>query len=195
MMAQLLVEEKKWTYHDYLDLEDGKRYEILGGRLIMMAPAPEANHQFISARMEFLFMKFVESHDLGYVLDAPTDVILDAENIVQPDILFIAKDKKHIIRKRGVFGPPDLVVEILSPSTQYKDVFEKKNLYEGFKVREYWMVNPYMKSIEVLSLNENGIYALFSEGYMDEGGNRVVQSRVLKDFSVDLSEVFKEDFL
>lgn len=189
------VEEKKWTYNDYLNLEDGNRYEILGGRLIMMTPAPEANHQFISARLEFLFMGFVETNDLGYVLDAPTDVVLDAENIVQPDILFIAKDKKHIIRKRGVFGPPDLIVEILSPSTQYKDVFEKKDLYERFKVREYGVVNPYMKSIEALSLNESGIYTLFSEGYMDEGGNRVIRSKVLEGFSMDLSEVFKEDFL
>ena len=94
-----------------------------------------------------------------------------------------------------MFGAPELVVEILSPSTQYKDVFEKKNLYERFRVKEYWMVNPYMKSIEVLSLNKNGVYTLFSEGYMDEGGNRVIRSKVLKDFSIDLCEVFKEYFL
>jgi len=194
-MTQILVEEKRWTYDDYLNLEDEKRYEIIGGKLIMMSPSLETNHQFISARLEFLFMRFVESNDLGYVLDAPADVILDAENIVQPDILFIAKDNRHIIKKRGVFGTPDLVVEILSPSTQYKDVFEKKNLYERFKVKEYWIVNPYMKSIEVLSLNENGIYTLFSEGYMDEGGNRVILSKFLKDFSIDLCEVFKEDFM
>lgn len=194
-MTQIPVKEKRWTYNDYLNLADEKRYEIIGGRLIMMSPAPETNHQFVSARLEFLFMKFVESNDLGYVLYAPTDVILDAENIVQPDIFFIAKDNRHIIKKRGVFGSPGLVVEILSPSTQYKDVFEKKNLYERFKIKEYWMVNPYMKSIEVLTLNENGIYTLFSEGYMDEGGNRVILSKMLKDFSIDLCEVFKEDFL
>ena len=194
-MTQILTEEKKWTYSDYLNLEDEKRYEIIGGRLIMMSPAPETNHQFISARLGFSFIRFVEPSGLGYILHAPTDVILDAENIVQPDILFIAKDSKHIIKKRGVFGAPELVVEILSPSTQYKDVFEKKNLYERFRVKEYWMVNPYMKSIEVLSLNENGVYTLFSEGYMDEGGNRVIRSKVLKDFYIDLCEVFKEYFL
>ena len=194
-MTQILTEEKKWTYNDYLNLEDEKRFEIIGGRLIMMSPAPETNHQLISARLGFSFIRFVEPNGLGYILYAPTDVILDAENVVQPDILFIAKDNKHIIKKRGVFGAPELVVEILSPSTQYKDVFEKKNLYERFRVKEYWMVNPYMKSIEVLSLNENGVYTLFSEGYMDEGGNRVIRSKVLKDFSIDLCEVFKEYFL
>ena len=100
-MTQILTEEKKWTYNDYLNLEDEKRFEIIGGRLIMMSPAPETNHQLISARLGFSFIRFVEPNGLGYILYAPTDVILDAENVVQPDILFIAKDNKHIIKKRG----------------------------------------------------------------------------------------------
>lgn len=189
-----ILEEKRWTYEDYLHLADDKRYEILGGKLFIMTPAPEFNHQLISARLQFSIMQFVESKNLGYVVDAPTDVILDEENVVQPDILFISRENKDIIKKKGVFGPPDLVVEIVSPSTQYRDVYEKKDLYAKFKIKEYWIVNPYMKCIEVLSLNEKGVYVLFSEGYMDEGGNRTVQSRVLKDFILDLGEVFKESF-
>ncbi len=192
-MAQI-IEEKRWTYEDYLHLTDDKRYEILGGRLSMMVPAPEFNHQLISARLQFLIMHFVESKVLGYVVDAPTDVVLDEENVVQPDILFISRENKDTIKKKGVFGPPDLVVEIVSPSTQYRDVYEKKDLYARFKVKEYWIVNPYMKCIEVLSLNEKGTYVLSSEGYMDEGGNRTIQSTVLKDFALDLGKVFKEDF-
>lgn len=188
-----IIEEKRWTYEDYLHLTDDKRYEILGGKLFMMTPAPEFSHQLISARLQFLIMQFVESKGLGYVVDAPTDVVLDEENVVQPDILFISKENKAIIRKKGVFGPPDLVVEIVSPSTQYRDVYEKKDLYARFQVKEYWIVNPYMKCIEVLSLNEKGTYALFSEGYMDEGGNRTVKSKVLQDFILDLGEVFKEE--
>lgn len=189
-----IIEEKKWTYEDYLNLADDKRYEILGGRLSMMVPAPEFNHQLISARLQFLIMRFVEKKGLGYVVDAPTDVVLDEVNVVQPDILFISRENKDIIKKKGLFGPPDLVVEIVSPSTQYRDVYEKKDLYAWFQVKEYWIVNPYMKCIEVLSLNEKGAYVLFSEGYMEEGGNRMIQSKVLKDFILDLEEVFKEDF-
>lgn len=85
-------------------------------------------------------------------------------------------------------------MEIVSPSTQYRDVYEKKDLYARFQVKEYWIVNPYTRRIEVLSLNEQGIYILFSEGYMDEGGNRTIQSKVLKDFTLHLGDVFKEDF-
>lgn len=114
--------------------------------------------------------------------------------MVQPDILFVSRKNKGVIRKKGVFGPPDLVVEIVSPSTQYRDVYEKRDLYARFKVKEYWIVNPYMKYIEVLSLDEKGVYMLFSEGYMDEGGNRIITSMVLKDFTLDLGEIFKEDF-
>ncbi|NUO09096.1 MAG: Uma2 family endonuclease [Candidatus Brocadia sp.] len=188
------LDEKRWTYEDYLHLADDKRYEILKGKLSMMTPAPEFNHQRIAMRLAVKFYLFVEKYGLGYVVDAPTDVILDEENVVQPDILFISNKNKDIIRKKGVFGPPDLVVEIVSPSTQYRDVYEKKDLYARFQIKEYWIVNPYMKCIEVLSLNEKGAYALFSEGYTDEGENRMIKSAVLKDFIVDLGEIFKGDF-
>lgn len=189
-----IIGEKRWTYEDYLHFADDKRYEILGGKLSLMIPAPEFNHQLISARLEFLIMQFVEAKGLGYVVTAPTDIVLDEENVVQPDILFISTENKDIIKKKGVFGPPDLVIEIVSPSTQYRDVYEKKDLYARFKVKEYWIVNPYMKCIEVLSLNEKGVYTLFSEGYMDEGGHGTIKSKVLKDFIVNLEEVFKECF-
>lgn len=189
-----ILAKKRWTYEDYLNLADDKRYEILGGKLSMMTPAPEFNHQLISARLQFFIMRFVEARGLGYVVDAPTDVVLDEENVVQPDILFISRENKDLIKKKGVFGPPDLVVEIVSPSTQYRDVHEKKDLYARFQVKEYWIVNPYMKCIEVLSLNEKDAYALFSEGYMDEGGNRTLQSKVLKGSALDWGEVFTEEF-
>lgn len=186
-----ITEEKKWTYEDYLELEDDKRYEIIGGRLLM-TPSPEFNHQLISARLEFLLMKFVEEKGLGYVVHAPTDIVLDRDNVVQPDILFILKENKGIIQKRGIFGPPDIVIEIVSPSSQYRDIYKKKGLYEKFRIKEFWLVNPYMKSVEVLILNEQGFYELFSEGYMEEGESKVIKSIVLKDFEIDLKEIFRE---
>jgi Uma2 family endonuclease len=87
--------------------------------------------------MQFLIMRFVEKKDFGYLVDAPTDVVLDEVNVVQPDILFISRENRAIIKKKGGFGPPDLIVEIVSPSTQHRDVYEKKDLYATFKVKEY----------------------------------------------------------
>jgi len=188
-----LVTEKRWIYEDYLKLEDDKRYEITGGKLYMV-PAPDFTHQYLSANIEFLMRKFVEEKGLGYVVDAPTDVVLDEENIVQPDILFISRGNKGIIKKKGIFGAPDLVVEIVSTSSQYRDTFEKKELYERFKVKDYWIVNPYMKGIEVLAPDDKGRYTLFSEGYMEEGKNKSVKSKVMDGFELDLGEVFKEEF-
>ena len=188
-----IVEEKRWTYKDYLCLEDEKRHEILGGKLFMMTPASEFNHQRISIALATKLYSCAEKQGIGYVVSAPTDVVLDEENVVQPDIIFISKENKDIIRKRGVFGPPDIVVEIVSPSTQYNDTNEKKDLYAKSGVKEYWIVNPYMKHIEVFSLDGKGGYKLSSEGYMDEGGNTTIRSRILKGLVINLAEVFKEN--
>jgi Uma2 family endonuclease len=188
-----LVTEKRWNYEDYLKLEDDKRYEIVGGKLYMV-PAPDFFHQYLSANIEFLMRKFIEEKALGYVVYAPTDVILDEENIVQPDILFISKENKGVIKKKGIFGAPDLVVEIVSTSSQYMDTFEKKELYEKFKIKEYWIVSPYMKGTEILSLNEKGKYALFSESYLEEGKAKSVKSKVLDGFELNLEDVFREEF-
>ena len=95
-----IVEEKKWTYDNYLKLEDDKRYEILGGKLFMMTPAPEFNHQRISIIIATKIYSFVEKHGLGYIVSAPTDVVLDEENVVKPDILFISKENKDFIKKK-----------------------------------------------------------------------------------------------
>lgn len=193
-MPPIMIEQKKWTYEDYLNLDDEKRYEIMAGKLKMMTPAPGSNHQWISGKLEYLIRKFLEGKNLGYVMDAPLDVVLDAENVVQPDIVFISRQKREIIKKKGIFGSPDLLIEIISPSSQYRDTYEKKDLYAKYKVKEYWIVNPYIKGVEVLTLNEHDNYALFSEGYLEENVKRSVESMVLKGFVVDLNEVFKEEF-
>ena len=178
------VTEKKYTYADYLLIEDEKRYEIYEGELIMV-PAPATKHQKISWKIEFIMGGFVEENKLGDIFHAPTDVVLAEDVIVQPDILFISKERGDIIKPQAVMAPPDLVVEIASPSTTYYDTVKKRGLYQRFGVKEFWLVFPEEKAIEVMTLEE-GIYREFASAK----GSGKVKSKVLAGLDVDLMEVF-----
>ena len=130
---------KKMTYNDYAAIDDGKRYELINGELIM-CPAHSFNHQLSSSDLELLLKLFVKKHKLGWIVDAPTDVILDDNNTVQPDILFISKKNRYKIDEDGgVHGATDLVVEVISPSSKKMDRQIKKDLYEKYGVLEYWI--------------------------------------------------------
>jgi Uma2 family endonuclease len=148
----------KFTYQDYLLLSDERRYEILEGDLCMV-PAPDVYHQRVSRKLEVALIEHVERHDLGEILDAPCDVVLSQENVVQPDILFVSKDRLGIIGKPNIQGPPDLVIEIVSESTRSKDADIKRKLYAKYGVREYWIVDPAAKTVEVLTWSETGYVA------------------------------------
>jgi len=115
---------QKFTYQDYLNLpDDGKRYEVINGELIIVA-APNTLHQIASGNLEFALRTFLTKHKIGKIFDAPIDVVLSDNNVVQPDILFIAKNNYHIITEKNISGAPDLIIEILSPTTAYYDLFE-----------------------------------------------------------------------
>lgn len=147
----------RFTYDDYKRLPDDERYEVIEGELLV-TPAPNFRHQRILSHLHFRLYAHVEAEGLGMVVAAPTDVILDAVNVVQPDLLFVGKDRLTIIdTKGGVHGAPDLVVEILSPSTAGRDQVAKRKLYGDFGVREFWIVDPDAQSIEVLTLCEGGL--------------------------------------
>lgn len=147
----------KFTYEDYKNLPESEteRYELLEGELVMV-PSPSFEHQSISRNLGFLLWEFVSRHDLGIVLNAPFDVVLGEENVVQPDILFVSKARRRIIREEEIRGAPDLVVEILSPSTGGRDRTIKKKLYARHGVKEYWLVDPGEETIEVLALGRQG---------------------------------------
>jgi Uma2 family endonuclease len=95
-MTPVIDEKKKYTYEDYLKTPDDKRYELVEGELLM-TPSPATKHQRISRELEFEILKFVKANNLGEVFDAPCDVYLDNENVVQPDIFFISKERLNII--------------------------------------------------------------------------------------------------
>jgi Uma2 family endonuclease len=139
----------KLTYEDYCLLpDDGRRHEIIDGEHYVN-PAPNIPHQRISRKIVFTLTQHVEQHDLGEVFYAPCDVVLSAFDVVEPDILFVSKARRHIIGTANIQGAPDLVVEILSPSSrQYDEVFKLKR-YDAAGVAEYWIVDPDAETIVV----------------------------------------------
>jgi Uma2 family endonuclease len=183
-MTQTAVEKNKFTYADYLKTPDDKRYELIEGDLIM-TPSPVTAHQRISGKIEFELRKHVLAHDLGEVFDAPLDVYLDDENVFQPDIMFISKDRARIIGEKNIQGAPDLVIEILSESTAYKDMVQKKKLYAKFGVKEYWIVTPEEASITIY-LPQN---AVFQPAYT-YSGDEVLESPSLPGLGMPVKVVF-----
>ena len=178
-------QEKVWTYEDYLRLEDDKRYEVINGRLKEM-PAPTPLHQDVMMEIALIMRVFARKEGRGKVLPSPIDVVLGDRYVLQPDIVFISKDRLGIIGDKAIMGPPDLVVEIISPATVRRDTVVKKGIYERFGVKEYWIVYPEEKVVEVWVLNDEGKYDLFN---VAEGEGRV-KSKVLEGLEIDLKEVF-----
>ncbi|MCR4291807.1 MAG: Uma2 family endonuclease [Candidatus Kuenenia sp.] len=183
-MTPVILEKKKYTYEDYLKTSDDKRYELIDGELLM-TPSPVTKHQRISGRIEFILRRFVIENNIGDVFDAPYDVYLDNENVVQPDILFVSKDRLNIIGEKNIQGAPDLIIEIISESSAYRDMVLKKKLYARYGVKEYWIVIPEGKEIEVYFLKDSA-YQLYAT-YSNES---VLESPLRKDLKIELKEIF-----
>ncbi|MBI2800954.1 MAG: Uma2 family endonuclease [Gammaproteobacteria bacterium] len=144
-----------YTYDDYRTLPEdmSRRYELLHGDLYRV-PAPTTRHQQILSTLYSLVRLQVNSHQLGTVLFAPVDVILgqgDAREVVQPDLMFVAADRRDLVKLQGIVGPPDLVVEILSPGTEERDRGYKLKMYARHNVPEYWIVDPDTCTIDIYS--------------------------------------------
>lgn len=183
-MATTAIEKRKFTYEDYLKTPDDERYELIGGELLM-TPSPVPKHQRISRKIEFMLEKFVTENDLGEVFYAPCDVHLDDENVIQPDILFISKDRSNIVGEKNIQAAPDLAIEILSKSTAYRDLVQKKRLYSRFGVKEFWVVIPDEEAIEVYILKDN-TYLLHSTYSKTE----ILESPYLTGFKIELKGIF-----
>jgi len=155
MSYPVKAEDKKYTYEDYKNWQDSERWEIIDGIAYNMTPAPKIKHQRISRKInETLFANRNKLKNCEYFF-APTDVVFDEFNVVQPDI-FIVCDKNKITED-NINGSPDLIIEIVSKSTELKDRRDKKNLYEKFGVKEYIIVFPESEYAERYIL-ENGRY-------------------------------------
>jgi len=181
----MVVTKIKFTYNDYLQLPEDKRYELIEGEFFMV-PSPSYQHQAISKELFRALDNYVRSHSLGEVLYAPLDILLSEVNVLQPDLLFISKERLGIITDKNIQGAPDLVVEILSPATAQRDKELKQKLYAKFGVREYWIADPDTKTIEVMSLAEEGFESI---GTYQEG--TMLESPLLRGLSIEVREIFQ----
>jgi len=174
----------KLTYDDYANLPGDERYELIDGELILVA-APYMIHQWISKRL-FRLMAVVEDMGLGWVFFAPVDVVLSQHDVIRPDLLFISNESASIMTDPNVQGAPDLVVEILSPSTSTIDRTRKRELYERHRVKEMWLVDPAESKIWVLLL-QDGLLEIVGE--YGEGDS--FTSETLGGLTVALDDVFQ----
>ncbi len=178
----------KLTYDDYRNAPESERerYELYEGELVMV-PSPNVRHQFVLGNLIDLLRRFVRRNNSGTILFAPLDVILDKHTVLQPDVLFVTKERSEIIAEEGIRGAPDLAVEILSEATAKRDRTYKKALYARYGVREYWLVDPAAETVEVFVLKESG-YDL--AGKYARGGKVPFSSPLFKGLSLDLDKVF-----
>lgn len=160
---QAWPEQGQWTYEDFLRLpDDGVRYEIIDG-VLYMTNAPDPEHQRAVMQIAYAFETAARTAKLGDVYTAPIEVHLPGiAQPVQPDILFISQARRDIVKAKFIEGAPDLIVEVTSPSTARADRKVKLDAYERAGVREYWIVNPRTRFIEVYVL-ARGEYALQGE--------------------------------
>ncbi len=179
------LKEKK-TVKDYESLPEGSPYQLIDGELIM-SPAPKFDHQRVLKRLFLKFFEAVEQKGRGEVVFSPVDVYLDEENAFQPDLVVILKGSRDKISQRGVEGAPDVVAEVLSPSTAYYDLKKKKEVYERRGVKEYWVVDPEMGEVEVYT-NEGGSFRLLQKAKR----KGKVRSSLIEGLEIEVKELFKE---
>ena len=175
----------KFTYEDYRTAPPDKRYELLDGDLLL-TPAPNLKHQRLQFRLGSRLGRFIEERALGEFFFAPCDVVLSDTDVVQPDLLFVSRDRQHLLSGGdNVRGAPDLVVEILSPATADRDLGYKRALYAKHGVKEYWLVDPAAETVSILIPRDGELAAA-----QTFGRNETLRSPLLAGFELALDEVF-----
>lgn len=169
MVAEAKVKKRLWTYSKMPQWDGQTRYELYDGELLEM-PSPNLRHQDIVGSLYLLLMQYAREHDAGKVYLSPVDLYVSETRVFIPDLMFVTKERlgtERIEREDGqcLIAPPDLIVEIISPSTAHNDRVRKTKIYAEFGVAHYWIIEPEHKTLEALTL-ENGRYTLhgsFSE--------------------------------
>jgi Uma2 family endonuclease len=146
---------RHWAYGEYARLpDDGNRYEVIAGELFV-TPSPRTLHQEVVGEFYTLLKAFVRTHGLGKVLVSPIDVIFGTGDYLVPDVVFVRRERQEIVTRRGVEGTPDLVIEVLSDSTVFRDRGIKRERYAHFGVAQYWIVDPHTQVVQVYRLLED----------------------------------------
>jgi Uma2 family endonuclease len=184
--ARSWPEQGQWTYDDWLRLpDDAYRYEIIEGELFV-SPPPSIQNQIAVSSLLAARHRHAKENDLGLVLTAPIGVRLPGkEATVQPDLLFIRRERLRLVKDDVVDGAPDLVVEVLSPSNWVYDRSRKQRAYEQAGVREYWIVDYRARTVDVLVL-EGSEYV--QRGQYVEGSS--APSEALPGFAMPVADIF-----
>ena len=173
----MLTTAYKLTVDDLDDFpDDGMRYELINGELFK-SPSPIPRHQELVIRLIFLIGTHVRERKLGRILTAPIDVRFSGASQVVPDVVFVSNGRLDIIGGKRLEGPPELMVEVLSPSTQGNDLVKKRDLYERYGVPEYWIVDPRRKTLAML--------AVHGGRYVELPTSDSPRSTVLPDLEID----------
>lgn len=190
-MENLAYNIKKYTYQDLLEMNDGKRYEIINGVLYEMS-SPSVNHQDIVGELYVQLHNYLKGKKCK-VFISPLDVCLSGVkepkkeyNIVEPDIIVVCDEKK--ITDKCIIGAPDMVIEVVSKYSRKHDTFIKFNLYQKYGVKEYWIIDVEAETISQYILNEKNMYALQKIYEITED----VKVDVLKNCTISLKELLKE---
>lgn len=188
--AALFPKKYTWKSSDietYFPQDLKVSVQIIQNQLFIM-PSPNFNHQAISMELSAAMHIFCKTQKTGKIVTAPIDVQFDEDNLLQPDIIFIAVSRYHIIENKKVQEAPNLVVEIWSPSNAKKEREMKHKIYQNQGVTEYWQIFPKKREVKVEVLNEEGKYKLFSEAKK----TGTVQSKVLNGFEIEIETLFEE---
>jgi Uma2 family endonuclease len=173
----------KLGYPEYARFpDDGRRHEVIDGEHVVN-PAPDLYHQRLSRRIQFQLYSQIELEGLGEVINAPADLQLSSWDIVQPDLIVVLSHNRAILTPGKIEGAPDLVVEILSGSSEQNDRVRKKELYRKSAIAEYWVVDPEARVVEQFILRDDA-YELLGP-HAD-----AVTVQVLEGVRVDLREVW-----
>ena len=182
--------DTRFTYDDFvLFPDDGKRHEIIEGEHYV-TPSPNLRHQRLVKRLMFELELYIKANpNTGEVFLSPLDVVLSHWDVVEPDLLFVARDQAAIMTEKNIQGPPALVVEVLSKSTRKRDAQIKRRLFERAGVREYWLVDPELDTVQVFRPSPEGKLARVVELTAEDG--HVLTTPLLPGCAIDLHELFR----
>jgi Uma2 family endonuclease len=178
--------DRHWTVADYMEIDDDRRYELLEGTLVMV-PSPDIYHQRAITQLAAFFVEHVREHGLGECFDAPFDVVLSDDTVVQPDFTFVRGDRlADLYDGHCITGAPDMVVEVLSEGTATRDRRDKRRLYADAGVPWLLLVEPKGRVVEVFQLGDDGKYILETTAADDDR----LEFDLFPDLAVDLSDIW-----
>jgi Uma2 family endonuclease len=178
----------KLTFRDYLLLpEDGQRHELIGGEH-HVTPSPTSKHQLAIGNLYRVLATFVRERQLGLVMLSPFDVVFSDEDVVEPDLLYVTRERRSVIGEKNAHGAPDLAVEVLSKSSRRKDLILKRDLYERTGVGEYWIVDPLRETVQVF---RHGLAGLRRIAVLSAGAGDQLESPLFPRLRFPVAEIFE----